>query len=191
MNNAFKNELNLIKNDNIRKSGEYLVSKLPDYFYKISASSTGKYHPSYTLGEYGLYKHVKSAVRIARELLVLDMYKKIFTSDEQDIIILAIILHDGFKKGITEGKYTRFDHPLIMGNYIIENKDKLFLTDEQIEILSNAIKRHMGQWTTDFNGNEILESPKTKVDKFVHLCDYLASRKFLNVNFDENLQVID
>ena len=44
----------------------------------------------------------------------------------------------------------------------------------------------MGPWTTDFNGNEILETPKDKYQRFVHMCDYLASRKFLNVKFEGN-----
>jgi hypothetical protein len=189
--NYFKTELALIKNDNIKKSGEILVSLLPKYFFDIPASSTLKYHPKYTTGKMGLYKHVKSAVRIAQELLVLEMYQNIFTSDEQDLIILAIILHDGFKKGLIEEEYTRIDHPIIMANFILENKDKLFLDDNQLKILTDAIKTHMGQWIYDRNNNKILDKPTTKVQKFVHLCDYLASRKFLNVDFDENYEIID
>lgn len=43
----------------------------------------------------------------------------------------------------------------------------------------------MGPWTTDYQGNEILEKPKTKYQNFVHMCDYLASRKAILFNFDE------
>ena len=39
---------------------------------------------------------------------------------------------------------------------------------------------------TDYNGNEVLEKPKTKYQNFVHMCDYLASRKCLLVPFDKN-----
>lgn len=187
----FKNELNLIKNEHIRKSGAILVSMLPDYFYDIPASSSSKYHPKYTSGKFGLYKHVKAAVKIAKELLVLDMYKKIFTEKEQDLIILAIILHDGLKKGIKEEKYTRFDHPLLMADFININKDKLLLDKSELEILTSCIKTHMGQWIYDFRGNKILDEPTNKMQKFVHLCDYLASRKFLNIEFDDNMEIID
>ena len=187
----FETELNLIKNENIRKSGEILISMLPGYFYKIPAASTAKYHPKYTTGEYGLYKHVKAAVRIAKELLVLEMYQKIFTEREQDLIILAIILHDGLKKGLKEEIYTRFDHPILMADFINSNKNKLLLNENELEILTSSIKTHMGQWIYDFNGNEILEKPTNKIQKFVHLCDYLASRKFLNIEFDENMEIID
>ena len=189
--NKFKTELSYIKNERIRKSGKILVDLLPDYFFKIPASSTGKYHPKYTTGEYGLYKHVKAAVRIAKELLVLEMYQNIFTETEIDLIYLAIILHDGLKKGINEEKYTRFDHPILMANYIMDNKDKIDLTDNELEILTGAIKTHMGQWIYDFKGDKVLDKPTNKIQKFVHLCDFLASRKILNVEFDKDLQIID
>lgn len=189
--NKFETELSYIKNERIRKSGKILVDLLPDYFFKIPASSTGKYHPKYTTGEYGLYKHVKAAVRIAKELLVLEMYQKIFNETEIDLIYLAIILHDGLKKGIKEEKYTRFDHPILMADYIMDNKDKIDLTDNELEILTDAIKTHMGQWIYDFKGDKVLDKPTNKVQKFVHLCDFLASRKILNVEFDKDLQIID
>ena len=189
--NKFETELSYIKNERIRKSGKILVDLLPDYFFKIPASSTGKYHPKYTTGEYGLYKHVKAAVRIAKELLVLEMYQKIFNETEIDLIYLAIILHDGLKKGINEEKYTRFDHPILMADYIMDNKDKIDLTDNELEILTGAIKTHMGQWIYDFKGDKVLDKPTNKIQKFVHLCDFLASRKILNVEFDKDLQIID
>ena len=44
----------------------------------------------------------------------------------------------------------------------------------------------MGVWTKDYNGVEVLEVPKTKYQNFVHMCDYLASKKFLNIPFDKD-----
>ena len=38
----FNNELESIKNDRLRRSCEVLLNELPDYFYEIPASSTGK-----------------------------------------------------------------------------------------------------------------------------------------------------
>lgn len=188
---AFRSELELIKNENIKKTAKVLINLLPSYFFEVPASSSLKYHPKYACGKHGLYLHVKAAVKIAYELLTLEMYQNIFTDEEKDLIILALILHDGLKKGIIEEEHTRFDHPLLMTNFIIENKDKLFLNNNQLEILTSAIKTHMGQWIYDYKGNKILEKPKSKVQKFVHLCDYLASRRFLNIEFDKNLEIID
>ena len=41
-------------------------------------------------------------------------------------------------------------------------------------------------WKKDYNGNEVLPYPKNKYQNFVHMCDYLASRKVIDVKFDNN-----
>ena len=51
----FEKELELICSDEIRKMVELTLEKVPEYFYTIPASTTGKYHPAYSLGVGGLY----------------------------------------------------------------------------------------------------------------------------------------
>jgi len=179
----FNKEYNYIKDSKKREDIKYLVSGLPDYFFEIPASSTGKYHPEFVSTEHGLVKHTKVAVRIAYELLNNPGLNN-FTDNEKDIIIMAIILHDGFKSGKIKEKYTRFDHPLIAASYVRENKDMLSLNDDEVELLANVISSHMGRWNRDFNDNEVLPKPKDKYQRFVHMCDYLSSKKFINVSFD-------
>ena len=162
-----------------------MIELLPDYFFHEAASSTGKYHPSYALGDGGLVRHTKAAVRVAYELLSDPAIGDKYTRSEKDVVIMSLILHDGLKRGLKEEKYTRFDHPILMANYVLENKDKLKMSDEEVQLASSVIKTHMGPWTTDYQGNEILEKPKTKYQNFVHMCDYLASRKAILFNFDE------
>ena len=65
----FNKEYNYIKDTNKRNDLILLVSGLPDYFFEIPASSTGKYHPEFAATEHGLVKHTKVATRIAYELL--------------------------------------------------------------------------------------------------------------------------
>ena len=182
----FKNELEFIKSDRIRKSCIEMLKLLPDYFFEIEASSTGKYHPNYALGKGGLVRHTKAAVRIANELLGDVCIGDKYTQDEKDLMIMALILHDGVKSGVPKEKYTRFDHPIMMGQMIMDNEENMELEMEEIEFLDDVIKTHMGPWTTDYNGVEVLERPKTKYQNFVHMCDFLASRKFLEVPFDKN-----
>ena len=67
--NIFIKEIGYIKKERYRDNIKKLISYLPDYFFEIPASSTGKYHPHYALGEGGLVRHTKVAVRIAYELL--------------------------------------------------------------------------------------------------------------------------
>ena len=181
----FEDVLKYIKDQTLKADACYLIDGLPDYFFEVPASSTGKYHPSYALGEGGLLRHTKAAVRIAYELLQNPAINN-FTDEEKDLILFALTVHDGLKNGKVKGRYTAFDHPIQMSNYIKENKDKLELNDNQIDLVCRCIATHMGPWTTDFNGNEILEAPKDKYQRFVHMCDYLASRKFLNIKFEDN-----
>ena len=182
----FFDELNYIKDDSLRKSLGKLIELLPDYFFMEPASSTGKYHPKYALGEGGLLRHTKAATRIGYELLGDLSIGKKYTSREKDLMLMALLLHDGFKKGLVEERYTRFDHPLIASKVIMDNYEKVGLSSEDATFISDAIKTHMGDYTTDYNGNEVLEKPQTKYQNFVHMCDYLASRKCLLVPFDSN-----
>lgn len=179
----FNKEYEYIKNDKKKNDIKYLVSKLPDYFFEIPASSTGKYHPDFASTSHGLVKHTKVAVRIAKELLDNPGLNN-FTDDEKDIIIMALILHDGCKSGMVKEKYTRFDHPLIICDLINENRSKLSLNDDEVNLLTKIISSHMGIWNKDYNGNEVLPIPKDKYQRFVHLCDYLSSKKFIDIKFD-------
>lgn len=183
----FKTQLRYIKNDDIRESAEVMVDLLPDYFFHEAASSTGKYHPAYTLGDGGLVRHVKTAVEMANSLF--GIYK--FDDETKDLIIFALIIHDGLKKGIVEERYTRFDHPILIGNYLKDNADKLKLSEEQLERIVKMDASHMGKWNTnEYNPGVILPIPKTVEEKFVHMCDYLASRKFIDVKFNENDEIL-
>lgn len=183
---VFKIELGYIKSDRIRRSCLEMIKVLPDYFFEIEASSTGKYHPSYALGKGGLVRHTKAAVRIAYDLLSDVCIGDKYTQDEKDLMIMALLLHDGVKSGVPKERYTRFDHPIMMAEMLMDYEDNMELEMEEIEFLGDVIKTHMGPWTTDYNGVEVLERPKTKFQNFVHMCDFLASRKALEVPFDEN-----
>ena len=185
MKNALNKEVNYIKNERIKRSLITMINKLPDYFYEVPASSTGKYHPSFSLGEGGLLRHTKAAVRIAKELLNNPSLNN-FNDDEKDLIIFAITLHDGLKSGLKKSEYTLFEHPLLMSNYIKDNSKDLELTEDEIDLVCRCIETHMGPWTTNYKGEEVLETPKDKYQRFVHLCDYLASRKFLDIKFENN-----
>ncbi len=182
----FYDEINYIKDQNLKVSLEKLIELLPDYFFIEPASSTGKYHPKYALGEGGLLRHTKAAVRIGYELLNDLSISKKYTAKEKDLMLIALLLHDGFKKGLKEEKYTRFDHPLIASKVVLDNAEAVFLTKEDATFISDAIKTHMGDYTVDYNGNELLEKPHTKYQNFVHMCDFLASRKCLLVPFDSH-----
>ena len=176
---CFKKELNLISKTKLREFiREYLDKFVPEYFYVVPASSTGKYHPQYALGEGGLVRHTKACVTIANELLELVQFKYI----DRDNAISALIIHDTFKQGL-EGGHTKFEHPVFASNAII-----LFAKEHHPEMLGVAreiaklVASHMGQWNTNNKSRVVLPLPETAEQKFVHMCDYLASRKNITVD---------
>ncbi len=183
----FKQEISYVKDSDIKESLCTMIDTIPDYFFHIPASSTGKYHPSYATGDGGLLRHTKVVVRMAQELF--GIYK--FPSRTKDLIIMACLLHDTIKKGFEEEKYTRFDHPILMANFVIEHQEEIGIKKEDAKFMADVIKTHMGPWITDYNGNEVLEKPKTKYQSFVHMCDYLASRKVIDVHFDKDNNIVD
>lgn len=188
---SFKKEISYINNIEYIEDFKYLISNLPDYFFETAASSTGKYHPEFSLGNGGLLRHSKAAVRIAYELLNDPCIGDKYTKNEKDLMLIALALHDGIKHGIPEEKYTRADHPLLAAKYIRENKEHLKMKEEDIEFICKVIETHMGPWNTHpYTKEEILPVPKDKYQNFVHMCDYLASRKFLDIKFENN-EIVD
>lgn len=184
---TFTKEINYIQDENLKKDLKTLIKLLPDYFFEVPASSTGKYHPEFALGEGGLVRHTKVAVRIAYELLSNNTIGIKYSPRDKDLILIAITLHDGIKHGFEKDKYTKFDHPLLASKFIMENKDKLSMDIDEVRKVCSMIETHMGEWTYDnYHQKEVLPKPKTAEQRFVHMCDFLASRKFLNVHFNGN-----
>ena len=182
----FAKEVEYIKNPSIRRDTITLIDMLPDYFFTCAASSTGKYHPKFSLGEGGLLRHTKAAVQIMIDLYQNEIFCHGLSNDEKDLLIMALILHDGLKHGIDNERYVRFDHPVIMADFIEKNKSMLSLSEKYLKIVTDSIRCHMGPWITNPYSEVILPIPKTKYEKMVHLCDYLSSRKGLNFEFDED-----
>lgn len=188
---VFNKELSYIVDTDIKESAKFMLDKLPEYFYEVPASSTGKYHPSFALNKGGLVRHTKAAVRIGRELLVNNIIGSTFTAREKDLIIMAIMLHDGCKSGLTKTEYTVVNHPLIVSKLIKDNASNLRINEEDINLLCSMIETHMGEFNKDYKGNTVLPLPTNKYQKFVHMCDFLASKKFLDIKFNEEDNIVE
>ena len=183
----FDSILNTIESEDIRKFAERCIETIPDYFWNVGASSTGKYHPQYALGDLGLARHTCALVRFLNHIFAVDCFGKNFTQREKDLMRVAGMMHDSRKSGndddFTKNKYTKFDHPLLAANVIRELKGNE-LPDEEIEMIATTIESHMGAWNTDKKSSTVLPLPKNKYQTILHLADYLASRKDIDVLFD-------
>jgi hypothetical protein len=167
-----KEEIGLIKDTEVKDFTERALSIVPEKFFYIPASSSGKYHPSYANGIGGLLKHSKAAVKIAAHLFTIHD----FTSIEQDYIVCALILHDCAKP--------EWEHPLLAAEILKPLKK----THKKIyNNVTRLIASHMGQWNKakwDPKNKTEFPLPEEPDEDFVHLCDYLASRK--DIDFQVN-----
>ena len=183
---VFQTELKEIQTESIRKYAELAIQNvLPEYFFYVPASSTGKYHPEYAIGTGGLVRHTKAMARIAIDVLGLEFLE--YSQETKDIILTGCILHDGRKSGAEEDKseFTRADHPILMANALAEAEClRGIISEESENFLFDIISSHMGEWNTDYKSKkEILPKPETWAEFYTHLFDYLASRKYLTVSF--------
>ena len=179
--------LETITDDEIRTFAYVLVNNLPDYIWHVGASSTGKYHPVYSLGEGGLMRHQIAVVRFLNFFFELEQYNTKFTRREMDLMRVAGLVHDGRKSGeqtdYEKSKFTKFDHPMQMAN-VIRSYDGQYLSHDDIEFMAHCVESHMGSWNTDRKSKMVLPKPIDEYQHFVHLADYLASRKDLTMAFE-------
>ena len=81
------------------------------------------------MGDGGLVRHTKAAVRLAVDITSLEMMK--YSDTERDIIITSLLLHDGNKCG-ENGTGTVLLHPTIMADFISNNPELNTLIDKEI-----------------------------------------------------------
>ena len=172
----FERELNLIVNEDLRMTVKcYMEEATPDYFWTDGASSSGKYHPKFSQGEGGLVRHTKAVVMFAEELLRMSSYAYM-REEYKDYVIAACILHDSAKYGISEYDKAEYkNHASNAAKAFAEYAEQV-MDYKPSEFLLNAIRAHMGQWSTEKE-----DRPFTNIDRCVHMADYMASRSFIDI----------
>ena len=166
-----------ISSDSIRSLvREVMVNDIPKYFFHVAASSTGKYHPQFSLGEGGLARHTIVVAYFASRIA--DAWD--CTQHEKDIVIAAALLHDGIKQGKTEG-HTTHDHPLLMANIL---NDKYAAKYPEAKEIAHVIESHMGRWTTSPHSTVVLPKPKDKLQYLLSAADMCAATRELAFTAD-------
>lgn len=138
-----------------------ILTCAPTEFFTQPASMSGEHHQDYELGLGGLVRHTIAAMEVARTLFPICE----FTEKQEDSVIAALALHDIAKPSKT--------HP-IEAKLVLEPVSNFDLFDTVVSL----IETHHGQW--DMFGK--MPRPKSELQRFVHLCDYLASRKNIAVD---------
>ena len=187
MRDVFDEVLATFENEDIRRFADKCIDKIDPWFWIAPAASSGRYHPKTSLGDGGLARHTISVIRFLNYILEPESVNKQFTSRERDLMRLAALFHDSKKSGdqadYEKSKFTKFDHPLLAARFIRSLNDG-DLPDEDIEMCASIIETHMGQFNTSSKSSVVLPKPENKYQILVHICDYVASRRDVEVRTD-------
>jgi len=149
--------------------------------YKKQASSSSKYHPVISAGDYGLLRHTALA------LLVLDTFILFYKPTgklNEDVCRVALILHDAWKyhdiKNIVS-KFVTKEHGFVGAKNILEYyiKTKSLIDIEVIGQVASAVKYHMSHWTHLAEDQQYVRSKATLNERVVMICDFISSNKAL------------
>ena len=173
-----------IENEDLKELCIAILDDMPDYIWHVPGSSSGKYHPSTDLGEGGLIRHQIAVARFCNWKLELEQNQNKFDSRQRDCLRIACLCHDGRKSGEEDSGHTVHEHPRLMFEAVKRLEKKFPQLVDEIDMIANCIDTHMGQWNTNKKSEVVLLKPITLVQEFVHECDYLASRKDIELQFD-------
>lgn len=170
-----------------------LSTPIPDYFWSIPSSSSGKYHPEDEICEGGLVRHTLKTVKVAKDTMAVikdmlstnieilneeyDYVGQLLTlagnisKKDREYAIAALFLHDSYKNGNPNVGHTIHEHPIVAAQAVSK------VLNPCANIVARLIVSHMGRWNTSKYSEVILPTPEDDLQKFVHLCDYIASRK--------------
>jgi uncharacterized protein (DUF3820 family) len=174
----FINEIGDIKDTDLKAFATELIANADEYFFSVPASSSGKYHPPFDLGDGGLVRHTRCVAFMAKSLA--ESY--CFSEYDTDCLILAALAHDIKKQGNGDTGHTVWEHPELARDYVLETYEKgtFNISTEVINKIAKAVHSHMGKWGNHANflkGNSPLPMPATEFEKALQAADYIASRK--------------
>lgn len=182
----FQEELREIKNETIKQLAIETLKDAPPYFSEVASSSTGKYHPSQSLGKSGLLRHCRSAFYFANKLTDVFCLEPI----ERDAALCAILLHDICKYGFPGGKHTVSDHDRIGAMFVKNVADRKEIKPPLFNEIILSIAYHYGRWTKRDDPSMIKKFPEdyTKIMQVVHIADVISAQKEVHLYFlEENL----
>ena len=199
-----RNELfkctSLITSPGIKRFTRNFLARVPEQFWEVPSSSSGKYHPPEDQGPGGLVRHVIKGL----EVVVSEARLAQLTPREQNQALSAFTLHDTFKNGVPWGENTDYTHGIIAAEQILASPCRINLQDR--EAIAGAVRYHMSRWSylvdpwkkESFTRRELqgsldelaraLYSP-SRIERVVQIADYWASRP--NISFMPGVTVAD
>lgn len=161
-----------------------ICEKISNNCWKKPTSSTKKYHRKEDEGGRvgSVSEHTWEMIYAADKLV--RMFDGIIN---KDVIFLSIALHDSYKYGLVKScKFTETKHDHIIAEIIKKNRNifKQALSDNDINLLENAVRFHSGKWSTDADKNFGIDNFTAEV-MFLHILDMMSSQNLIKVLEDK------
>lgn len=178
-------EMNKILKRNMTETGysfwSAVTKKIPN-IWERPTSSTLKHHKKEdgrvpSVSEH-TYEMLYACVKIWR---MFDITPK---TEEADVLMLAVALHDAFKYG--EKPHTRehtdTHHDKICADIIERGKNTFlkFLHEDSVEMLEESVRFHSGRWSTDADVNFSFDKFHPFV-LFLHMLDMFSANNLIHI----------
>jgi hypothetical protein len=162
--------LSLIEDATLHPVVQAFFDAVPEPFWTAPASSSGRFHPDYALGEGGLVRHTLVALTVGLDLARI---YGMTSPQETDAIVIALACHDAYKGGESNEWTTTVPvHPALAASYLWEHG-----ANQTLAWAGMAIETHMSMWT---NGAALaVGHDLNAMQSLVATADYVASRKYL------------
>lgn len=183
---TFRKEILKIKSSEIKTFTAGVLKGIPDYFFVLPATSSGRHHNVMDNARGGLVHHTKAVVIALDTLLSINVYRDMITNDDEsiDAMYSACILHDIAKYGFDyrPSKHTLFQHPIMGAEHIQKYANTHKYTQPWVDQIVRNVMTHHGQWNTSrYYTGITLPTPVNNSDILVHTADYLASREYIQI----------
>lgn len=187
-NTLFTNELNRISDLDLRQLVVYLLdNRVPSDIWNLPASSSLKYHPLNKEGKpETIAEHTKSVYRILHTIIEHPMVQEGLDRPVQNLLRASALLHDSVKYGYpTLEEHTVFEHPILIKSLIDDTILKNSIWCDKFDKICELIGSHHGPWRTSRRHDFSLPAIQSDAQWYLHLSDYLASRTYIHVDYDE------
>jgi len=147
------------------------------------ASSSGKYHLNEDGHVHSINEHTLEMLHAATKLI--RMFGVSEKTEESDIILLSVLLHDSLKYGKEPHNKPHTDnkHDQLIGDVVKNNRQFFmqFYSEQQINILEESVRYHSGRWSTDLKGTgkEFNSRNFTFQTLTLHILDMLSTNNCL------------
>lgn len=182
----FEEKIDILLKENVTKDAfDFWMAvnkKIPGVWDRPSSSS-GKYHNKDdgrvpTIAEH-TYEMLYACIKIWR---LFDISPK---TEQADVLLLAITLHDSFKYGENPdlNNHTDYKHDKITGDKIRNIKEVFlrFLSEDSFNLLEESVRYHSGRWSTDADEKKFDFKDYDPITLFVHFLDMMSANNLIHL----------